>query len=553
MKKIKKNLGKLLVLLCACLMIGAVVNAAGQTSTDVDITIEADMTKRDETDMTKTKITNAEHEEAAVQTGDTGAWIKYVVALGAALIVVIGCICKKKKGALAAIALCLTMFLLNTPVHAADAQENVNVTIPTNISISFDESGKNSITKFDISNQSIVPITIEKIHVTECNDWKLSSKGQEIPVNTKQIVFEMEGQTLAAGENLVSIPIGEQTSETMDIQVERGAWTISKEKETALNLEFEYAIGKKEFELKFDSNGSSETVATRKVFNGDTVELPTPKRDGYAFGGWEDGTGKIYTNEFVMPIGNVTLKAVWKETVAYAIYSATDTSLRFIRTADAIRVGDTYNGRVVTNLYTGFEETAYTSENQVPWYDGNYYNNRIVTKIIFEDVIKPKSTAHWFQYAYDCTELDVRKLDTSEVTNMEYMFQCFAWDAKTITVTGMSEWDVSKVTSMEWMFGGFGFNTPTIKLDLSKWNVSKVTTMKYMFYQMGQYSTTFSLGDLSGWDVSSAKNLSSMFYLTGVRATWSLNLSKWNVKNVTSRSSFCAQNESRITQPKWVN
>ena len=117
----------------------------------------------------------------------------------------------------------------------------------------------------------------------------------------------------------------------------------------------------------------------------------------------------------------------------------------------------------------------------------------------------------------------------------------------------MSEWDVSKVTSMEWMFGGFGFNTPTIKLDLSKWNVSKVTTMKYMFYQMGQWSSTFSLGDLSGWNVSSAKNLSSMFYLTGVRATWSLNLSQWNVKNVTSHTSFCTQNESRITQPKWVN
>lgn len=545
MKKIKKNLGKLLVLLCACLMIGTVVNAAGQTSTDVDIAIEADMTK--------TKITNPEHEEAAVQTGDTGAWIKYVVALGAALIVVIGCICKKKKGALAAIALCLTMFLLNTPVHAAEAQENVNVTIPTNISISFDESGKNSITKFDISNQSIVPITIEKIHVTECNDWKLSSKGQEIPVNTKQMVFKMEGQTLAAGENLVSIPIGEQTSETMDIQVERGAWTISKAKETALNLEFEYAIGKKEFQLTFDTNGGSETIAAKKVYNGDTVELPMAEKDGYALEGWEDKEGNIYTSQFVMPIGDTTLMAIWKEKVAYAIYSADDTSLRFVRTAEPIQVGGTYNGRTVSAFYTGFEETAYTSENQVPWYDGNYYNNRIVTKIIFEDIIKPKSTAHWFQFAYDCTELDVRKLDTSQVTNMEYMFQCFAWDAKTINVTGMSEWDVSNVTSMLWMFGGFGFNTPTIKLDLSKWNVSKVTNMKYMFYQMGQWSSTFSLGDLSGWNVSNVTNMYKTFNATGGNAAWSLNLSNWNVKKVTSHTGFCTYNESKITQPKWVN
>lgn len=549
MKKIKNKLGKLLVLLCACLMIGTVANAAGQASTDVDITIEADMKKQNDKHVAKRDGTD----ERMIQTGDSFGWPKYIVGLGAALIVVIGCIRKKKKGMLAIFALIFTMFLANNPVLAADTNENVNVTIPTNISISFDESGNNSISKFDINNQSIVPITIEKIHVTECNDWQLSLKGQEIPVDTKRLVFVIEEQTLLAGENPVNIPIGEQTSETMDIQVERGAWTISKAKETAFQLEIEYEIGKKEFELKFDSNGSSETVATRKVFNGDTVELPTPTRDGYAFGGWGDGAGKIYTNEFVMPIGNVTLKAVWKETVAYAIYSATDTSLRFIRTADAIRVGDTYNGRVVTNIFTGFEEAVYSSEKQVPWYDGNYYDNRIVTKIIFEDVIKPKSTAHWFQYAYDCTELDVRKLDTSEVTNMEYMFQCFAWDAKTITVTGMSEWDVSKVTSMEWMFGGFGFNTPTIKLDLSKWNVSKVTTMKYMFYQMGQYSTTFSLGDLSGWDVSNVTNMYKTFNTTGCRATWSLDLSKWNVKKVTSRTGFCTYNESRITQPKWVN
>lgn len=549
MKKIKKNLGKLLVLLSACLMIGTVVNAAGQTSTDVDITIEADMKEQNGIHVAKKDGTD----ERMIQTGDSFGWLKYIVAFGAALIVVIGCIRKKKKGMLAVFALVFTMFLVNNPVLAAEAQENVNVTIPTNISISFDESGNNSISKFDINNQSIVPITIEKIRVTECNDWQLSLKGQEIPVDTKRLVFAIEEHTLLGGENPVNISIAEQTSETMDIQVERGAWTISKGSETAFQLEFEYEIGKKEFELKFDSNGSSETIAAKKAYNGDTVDLPTPKRDGYAFKGWEDGTGKIYTNEFVMPIGNVTLKAVWKETVAYAIYSATDTSLRFVRTADTIQVGDTYNGRVVTNLYTGFEEAVYTSENQVPWYDGNYYNDRIVTKIIFEDVIQPKSTAHWFQFAYDCTELDVRKLDTSEVTNMEYMFQCFAWDSKTITVTGMSEWDVSNVTSMEWMFGGFGFNTPTIKLDLSKWNVSKVTTTEYMFYQMGQWSTTFSLGDLSGWDVSGAKNLSRMFYLTGVHATWSLNLSKWNVKNVTKHTSFCNQNESRITQPKWVN
>ena len=549
MKTIKKNLGKVLVLLCACLTIGTVADAAGKATTDVDIAIEANEKKQVERELTKPEDTNGE----TVQTGDSKDWLKYIVAVVAALIVIIGGVRKKRKGMLTVFALVFTMLFVNNSVLAADASENVNVTIPTNISISFDESGNNSISKFDINNQSLVPITIEKIHVTECNDWQLCLKGQEIPVNTKNLVFEIEEQALLAGGNSVNIPIGEQTSETMDIQVERGAWTTSKGKETAFQLEFEYKIGKRPFELKFDSNESSETIATKKVYNGDTIELPTPKRDGYVFKGWEDETGKVYTGQFVMPIRNVTLKAIWKETVAYAIYSATDTSLRFVRTADTIRVGDTYNGRVVTNLYTGFEDAVYASEKQVPWYDGNYYNDRIVTKIIFEDVIKPKSTAHWFQYAYDCTELDVRKLDTSQVTSMAHMLSFVGFDSQTITVLGIGDWDVSNVTSMEWMFGDFGFNTPTIKLDLSKWNVSKVTTMKYMFYQMGQWSNTFSLGDLSGWNVSNVTNMYKTFNTTGCRATWSLNLSKWDVRKVTSNTGFRTYNESRIIEPNWVN
>lgn len=549
MKRIKKNLGKVLVLLCACLTIGTVVNAAGNTSTDVDITIEANEKKQVERDLIKPEDTSGE----TVQTGDSKGWLKYIVAFGCGLIVIIGGIRKKRKGMLAVFALLFTILFTNKSVLAAEAPENVNVTIPTNISISFDESGENSISRFDINNQSLVPITIDKIHVTECNDWKMSSKGQEIPVNTKRLVFEIEEQALMAGENSVNIPITEQTEKAMSIQVERGAWTTSSEKETALKLEFEYTIGEKEFKLKFDANGSGETVAAKRACNGDAVELPTPKRDGYAFGGWEDEEGKLYTNQFIMPIGDVTLKAVWKETVAYAIYSATDTSLRFIRTADTIRVGDTYNGRVVTNLYTGFEEAVYSSEKQVPWYDGNYYNNRIVTKIIFEDVIKPKSTAHWFQYAYDCTELDVRKLDTSQVTNMEYMFQCFAWDSKTLTITGINDWDVSKVTSMKWMFGGFGFNVSSVVMDLSKWDVSQVTTMEYMCYQMAQHSTTFSLGNIGGWNTSNVTDMYKTFYATGVDATWFLDLSKWNVKKVTDNTGFSQRNETRIKEPNWVN
>lgn len=546
MKKIKRNICKILCLFCACLSIGAVANATGKTTADVEIAIEAgDIVQEPE-------VTNKEVRQT-VKTGDYMSWIKYAVALGVAALIAIGCIWKKKKGMLAVFALVISMFMLNDSVLAADISDNVNVTIPTTISISFDESGKNSISKFDVNNQSLVPITIEKINATECNAWSLAPRGQEIPVNSKTIVFEIEDKTLASGENYVSIPIAEQTSKTMDVQVARGAWTTSSAKETALRLEFEYTIGKKEFELSFDTNGNGETLDVKKVCNGDTVKLPSPERDGYVLAGWEDEKGNLYTEQFVMPIGNTSLTAVWKEKIAYAIYSASDTSLRFIRSAEVIQPGTTYNGRIVTDVFTGFEETTYSSREEVPWYDGNVYDDRVITKVIFEDTIRPKNTAYWFYWFWDCAYVDARKLDMSQVTDMQYMLGWCSCDAPTFDIIGINEWDVSNVTNMAYALAYIGYNDPTFEIDLSKWDVSKVTNMRGLFKLAGSCSNKISLGDLSKWDVSNVTTMREMFQETGRDATWYLNVSNWNVAKVTNTYRFNLKVESKVIAPKWVN
>ena len=85
MKKIKKNIGKLLVLLCACLTVGSVVNAAGKASTSVDITIEADASEQNKRQGTD----SPEQKEGKVQTGDSAKILKYAVALGTAVVTVL--------------------------------------------------------------------------------------------------------------------------------------------------------------------------------------------------------------------------------------------------------------------------------------------------------------------------------------------------------------------------------------------------------------------------------------------------------------------------------
>ena len=47
--------------------------------------------------------------------------------------------------------------------------------------------------------------------------------------------------------------------------------------------------------------------------------------------------------------------------------------------------------------------------------------------------------------------------------------------------------------------------------------------------------------------------MNEMFYNAGLNATYSLNLSSWNVSNVTTYTDFNTGVTSKVTAPTWVN
>ena len=288
------------------------------------------------------------------------------------------------------------------------------------------------------------------------------------------------------------------------------------------------------------------------VYNGENVTLPIVEKEGYELAGWEDADGKLYTDKFVMPMKDVTLTARWKEMTTYAIYVREDYSLRFIRTADNITAGSVYNNMSVTAVYTGFENKTFSSVEQVPWYDDNYYIDRVVKRVIVEDKIQPANTAYWFHYMYDCEQFDLEKLDTSKVTDMSYMFAWAGFDAATLSIKGVDNFDVSNVKKMPYTFAYTGRNSSSVVVDLSRWNVSKVTNMSDMFAGMGYLANTFSVGDLSNWNVSNVTNMYSMFQQTGYVANWLVDCSKWNVSKVTSYNNFDFQVDAKVIDPHWV-
>ncbi len=137
---------------------------------------------------------------------------------------------------------------------------------------------------------------------------------------------------------------------------------------------------------------------------------------------------------------------------------------------------------------------------------------------------------------------DISNWDTSNVTNMTRMFLKAAafnqdiggWD--TSSVTDMSamfknatafdqdigNWDTSSVTDMSVMFNyATSFNQA-----IGNWDTSSVTNMQEMF----RHATTFNQS-IGNWDVGSVTNMEGMFRDA---PTFNQDIGSWDVSNVTS-------------------
>lgn len=208
---------------------------------------------------------------------------------------------------------------------------------------------------------------------------------------------------------------------------------------------------------------------------------------------------------------------------AFAVYSADDGSLTFDRASVVPEVGQTHDGKIVTSVYTGFEEIEYDGiDSHAPWFD----HAADIKSVSFDARIAPSSTANWFLALGSCTSMDLTNLDTSAVTNMESMF----YGCSSVSSLDLSGFDTSKVTSMLDMFSSCfslvsldlsGWNTSHLKdmsgmfydchalasLDLSEFDTVKVTDMSYLFTKCYKLASL----DVSGWDTSRVVNMSDMF------------------------------------------
>ncbi len=175
---------------------------------------------------------------------------------------------------------------------------------------------------------------------------------------------------------------------------------------------------------------------------------------------------------------------------AYAVYTPENTTLTFYYDNQRYsRPGTKYN--------------LNPDSNDPGWYTDTTYAN--VTNVVFDPSFanaRPTSTYKWFYGMRNLQSFTgLSNLNTSEVTNMSYMF-CYC---TRLTSLDLSHFNTSKVTFMYGMFYG---SSGLTSLDLSSFNTTKVTGMTNVFAYCSNLRT-ITVG--SDWSTSAVTSSSNMF------------------------------------------
>lgn len=135
------------------------------------------------------------------------------------------------------------------------------------------------------------------------------------------------------------------------------------------------------------------------------------------------------------------------------------------------------------------------------------------------------------------TSFKLNNVDTSNVTDMERMFNNLRW----VETLDLSSFDTSNVTTMSQMFTNGGFT----ELDLSTFDTSKVTNMGSMFYDCRSLASI----DVSSFDTSMVEYMFQMFALTDVAELYLCSFTGTNLEDAYSMFAYCSNLETIYTTP----
>lgn len=179
----------------------------------------------------------------------------------------------------------------------------------------------------------------------------------------------------------------------------------------------------------------------------------------------EQDDGKEITCEVTVN-GNYSLvsNTLYGGYPAFAIYSTDDKSFCFYKRAYMPQLGEVFEGKEVTRIYTDFEHNPFGGYFLQKW--GGIARNVVDCRVV-DKGIRPKSTSRWFQNFTSCTGFTLYNLDTSHVTDMSYMF----YGCTSLTAYDIAFLDVSKVETAYAMFASCESLRYLYSTSTTAWNI----------------------------------------------------------------------------------
>ena len=191
-----------------------------------------------------------------------------------------------------------------------------------------------------------------------------------------------------------------------------------------------------------------------------------------------------------------------------------------------------------TAYYYTEPEKVYLNANSSEMFYSKYDEQKIKNILEIDlsnfDTSQVTNMNNMFDGMTNLTTLNLSNFNTSKVTNMRFMF----FHASNLTSLNLSNFDTSRVADMQYMFS---YASNLTSLDLSNFDTSKVINMRYMFYGM----SNLAILNLSSFDTSKVTNMSYMFY--GMRNLTTLNLSSFDTSKVTDMEAMFANMSSLIS------
>ena len=254
----------------------------------------------------------------------------------------------------------------------------------------------------------------------------------------------------------------------------------------------------------------------------------TPTKETQYF---ESETGIYYDNITVNPIPdeyiipNLGTKTITKN----GTYNATDDNLDGYSQVNVTTSGVDINDYFETT-YSGTSPSGWVSQNFIKKVPDLVIDDSVTSlqtfcnnmgfcpKIICNSNVKNMS----FLYSSNKSKIiDVSGLNTSNVTDMSYMFS----NCSSLTSIDVSNFITNNVTNMKQVF----YNCSSLtSLDVSNFDTSNVTNMFSMFDGCSKLSSL----DLSNFDTSKVINMLGMFY--ACRSLTNLDIRNFDFSKVTS-------------------